>query len=500
MNALSSRTLVVRSPATDEVLRELAEPTPDEVAHAVARAHTAQRAWGSLDVRERCRQLRRFRHAIAAAADELVEVLVGETGKPRLEALLHELTVLVDAMAWIERKAPGALAPRRVRPHLLWHRAAWIHYRPRGVVAVISPYNLPLAIPIADATAALATGAAVVVKPSEHTPLVALRAKALWDGLGLDPDLFQVLPGGAAVGEALVRAGVDRVALTGGAATGRAVATVAAEELVECMLELGGNAPLLASGDADVELTARAVVFGGFINCGQACIAVERVYAHTSIHDALVARVTELTRSLRVGGGKGTVDVGPLIHPRQIPHLERLVADAVARGARVCTGGERRPGPGRFFMPTILSECTQAMAVVREEIFGPIVPIVRVTTEDEAVALANDSAPALTAYVFARSRRRAHELGQRLRAGSIVVGDVVSHYASPELPFGGLHGSGWGRVHGIEGLRAHAETCTVTLPRSRFLDSRAFWFPYEDGLELWVRRFIRFFHARGPRR
>lgn len=493
----SARTIRVISPANGEPVGEAPISDPEAVRGAVAAARRAQEAWGLLPVEERCERLLRFRDALVDRAEELIDVLNREAGKPRIEALLHEVTVLVDLTTWYAQRAPSILAPREVPLHLLKHRRAVIHHRPRGVIGIISPWNFPLVIPFGDAVAALATGSAVIIKPSEVTPLIALKAKEIWDATGLAPDLLQVVCGHGDTGAALIDAGVQKVVFTGGVASGKRVAAACGERLIPCVMELGGKAPLIACADADLERTARAVVYGGFANSGQVCISVERVYAHQVIHDRLLDRVVELTQELRQGDPtRGEVDVGAIIFDKQCEIAEKHIEDALGKGAELRIGGKRAPGPGRFFQPTILARCDHSMTVMTQEIFGPIVPFMKVADEDEALRLANDSHLGLNAYVFTTDRERGERIAERVEAGTVLVNDVFTNYPS-EIPFGGVKQSGFGRVHGEDALRDLAETRTITVDRLPGPSRDPLWYPYSDKAYRWFSKGLRALYGRG---
>jgi succinate-semialdehyde dehydrogenase/glutarate-semialdehyde dehydrogenase len=469
------------SPADGEALPEVAITTPDEVKGAVARAKRAQAAWARMPLEERAERVLRFRDALVENADRLVDILVRETGKPRNEALLHEVLVVADLASYFAHNAARILAPQPISLHFLVHRASYVHYAPKGVVGVISPWNFPFAIPMGDVIPALLAGNAVVVKPSEVTPLIALEAKRIYDSTGLPEDLFQVVAGDGATGQALIESGIQKLIFTGGVATGKRVAAACGAQLVPCIMELGGKAPLLALSDCDVERTARAIVYGGFCNSGQACISVERVYAHRSIHDALLRRVKELVGDLKQGDAtKNYVDVGSIIFGKQMEVAEKLIADAVSKGAEVVAGGERVHRAGNYFQPTVLAECHHGMDVMREEIFGPIVPIQRIDSDDEGIALANDSHLGLNAYVFSRSRERALRVAEKIEAGSVVVNDVMLNYGACETPFGGLKESGFGRVHGDDSLREMCDKRHVNYGRIPMPSRDPLWFPYSQ--------------------
>ncbi len=489
--------IISYAPATGEVLGDVPIESADAVRAAVERARAAQEAWALLPIEERCERILRFRDAIVDRAEEIVELLVKECGKPRAEALMHEVMVTVDLATYYAKRAAKVLAPREIELHLLKHRRSYVHYAPRGVVAIISPWNFPFVIPVGDAITALIAGNAVVLKPSEVTPLIALKAKEIYDSAGLPDDLFQVVTGDGSTGAALIDARPDKVVCTGSVVTGRKVAAACGERLIPCTVELGGKAAAIVCADADVERAARGVVFGGFANSGQVCVSVERVYAHESIYDRLVQRVTELTTQLRQGDPDShSTDVGAIIFPKQIDVALGHIEDAVAKGARVQTGGKRREGEGQFFEPTVLAGCTQDMSVMREEIFGPVVPIMKVRDEEEAVRLANDSHLGLMGYVFTRDRDKGRRLAERVRAGTVMVNDVLSAYAAPEAPFGGIKESGFGRVHGEEGLREMCEIRHVNYDRVTLGSRDPLWYPYGEktynaalkGLRLLFRR------------
>lgn len=469
-----------RAPATGEVIGEVPVMDADEVRAVVARARSAQQAWAALALEERCERVLRFKDAVVERADEIVDLLTRECGKPKHEALAHEVLVVADIATYFAKVAPHALATREVPMHLLKHRKAMLHYVPRGVIGVISPWNFPFQLPLRDVIMALIAGNAAVLKPSEVAPLIALKAKQIWDEAGLPADLFQVVTGYGATGAALIDSGIQLLVFTGGVSTGKRVAAACGERLIPCVMELGGKAPLIACADVDVERTARGIVYGGFANSGQVCIAVERVYAHREIHDRLLSRVVELTRELKVGDPSTEwVDVGAIIFPQQMDVAEKHIDDAVSKGARLETGGKRRPGPGQFFEPTVLSGCDHGMSVMTGEIFGPVVPFMAVSSDEEAIALANESHLGLNAYVFSGDRGHGRRVAERVEAGTVLVNDVLLNGGMPEAPFGGIKQSGFGRVMSDESLR---EMCDVRHVNEERMATPAdpFWFPYTE--------------------
>ncbi len=475
----AGRTIVSIAPATSEKLGEVPVYGAAEVRAAVERARVAQAAWARLELSERCERILRFRDALVERSDEVLDLLSRECGKPRIEALVYELIVLSDLTTWMSRNAERVLASRDVHPHLWPHRKSHIRYVPRRVVGIISPWNFPLMIPFCDAVTAIVTGAAVVIKPSEQTPLIALLAKKIWDASGLPEDLLQVVTGDGQTGSFLIDAGIDKLCFTGGVSTGRKVAAQCGERLVECAMELGGKAPLIVCDDADIERAARATVYGGFANSGQICISVERVLAARSLYQPLVERVAELTASLRQGDPSAEeVDVGAIIFPRQAEIAETFVQDALAKGAKLKSGGERLNRKGLFFAPTVLADCTLEMRVMNEETFGPLVAMMPVEDDQHAIEIANSLSVGLNAYVFTKDRNRGVRIAEQLEAGSVVVNDVFTDYGSAEVPFGGVKNSGFGRIHGEEALRSMCTIQHISVNRVPPPSSGPLWFPY----------------------
>ncbi len=476
----SGERTVSYNPATGVPLGDVPVARGDEVRAEVARARAAQVGWAALSVEERCQRVRRYAGELTARAEEVVELLVKECGKPRHEALGSELAVVADLVSYFAKHAPRMLATEPIRLHVMKHRRSYLHYAPRGVIGIIAPWNFPFAIPVGQAMMALIAGNGVVVKPSEIAPLVAIKAKELADDCGLPEDLFRVVTGGAETGASLVESGIDYCLFTGSVATGQKVAAACGERLLPNTLELGGKAPAIVCADADLDRAASAITWGAFANAGQVCASVERVYAHQSVHDELVERIVAKTRSLRQGDpSRGVVDVGSMTWERQVQVVDELVRAAVAEGARIEIGGARVEAPGLFYQPTVLTRVRQNMAVMRREIFGPVLPIMRVSTEAEGLELANDSELGLLAYVFTKDRDKGKRLAERIRAGTVMINDVLHTFACPETPWGGVKMSGVGRTHSIIGLRSLCETRHVNCDRIA-LKRELWWYPYSE--------------------
>lgn len=492
-----SHSLLIRRPQDGAILGEMETTPPDEVRFEVARVREVQGGWASLALKDRLRRLVGLRAAVEGAAEEIVDRIMGETGKPEPEAL-SEVAVVLGLLRHYESLAPKVLAPKRVGTRWLFPRRAWVEREPWGVIGVISPWNYPFILAFEPVLTALYGGNGVVLKPSEYTPFTGDLIPQLVERGGLPRDLVRVVQGGGEVGAALVEAGVDRIHFTGSPATGRRILAAAAPRLTPVSLELGGKDPALVLEDADLERAARGVVFGAFYNAGQTCVAMERVFVVDAVHSAFVRRVVELTRELRVGSA-GTMDVGPMTVPFQLEVVESHLADAVSRGGEVLCGGERLDPASNVFLPTVVTEVTPEMLLSTEETFGPVLPITRVRDEDEAVELANQSSFGLHASIWTRDIDRGIRVARRLRAGGVSVNDTHSHWSVPGLPMGGLGESGYSRVHGEEGLLEFTRTRSLLVNRWP-LKRDLWWYPYSDFSKRLIRALIRLDGRSGLRR
>ncbi|MDP6115073.1 MAG: aldehyde dehydrogenase family protein [Planctomycetota bacterium] len=480
--------LRVLNPATGECIGTAPIHGRDEVEVAVERARAAQSEWSEIPTEERGKQIIRFRNAVRDNAEELMEAITRENGKTLHESLLMEVLGTTDLITWFARRAHKLLKRKFLSIHFYPTRRSYLQYVPRGVVGIISPWNFPFAIPIGQTVMALLAGNAVVLKPSEFTPLIALESKRLFEESGLPPDLFQIVTGDGSTGEALTSSDVNQIVFTGSVATGRKVAATCAERLIPCTLELGGKAPAIVLEDADIRRTAGALLWGAFSNAGQACASVERVYAHESIHDELVAEIKARTEALRQGDPNSEVDVGSMIHSAQLENVERLIASAIQDGASVICGGERADGDGEFFPPTVLDHVKPDSDIMKKEIFGPVMPIATFTEESDAIRMANDSTLGLLAYVFTRNRSKGRRIAEQIEAGTVMVNDVLCTFALPETPWHGIKDSGLGIVHSAEGLKQLCELRHIHYERIRPLKEELWWYPYtKKRLELFKR-------------
>ncbi|MFJ3610673.1 aldehyde dehydrogenase family protein [Streptomyces hydrogenans] len=453
-----------RSPATGEPIAEHPVDGPEAVARAVERGRAAQAGWAALPASRRRGHLLAWKKALATELDAVARTIAEETGKPAGDAAL-EVVLTLEHLAWAARHADRVLRRRRVGSGLFTvHQRASLVHRPLGVVGVIGPWNYPLYTPMGSVGYALAAGNAVVFKPSELTPGTGVLMARLFDSAVPEhAGLLGVVTGPASTGDALARSGVDKLAFTGSPGTARKVMAVCAETLTPFLAECGGKDAVIVTADADLDAAADAIVWGALSNAGQTCAGVERVYAVREVHAALCERVVERAGALRTGAGPEAA-YGPMTLPGQVGIVERHVSGAVAEGARALLGGpESVRAP--FVSPVVLAGVPEGAAAMTEETFGPVVAINEVADVDEAVERANASRYSLGAAVFCGGGRAGAAIAARLRAGAVSVNSVLGFAAVPALPFGGAQESGFGRIHGEEGLRAFTAVQSTTVQR-----------------------------------
>jgi acyl-CoA reductase-like NAD-dependent aldehyde dehydrogenase len=460
-----SGTGTIRNPATGAIAGEVQWTDPADIPATAAGLRAAQRDWEQRGAKGRAKVLARFAVWLGEHRGEIEELLIKETGKSAVDAA-QEVPLLIMILSYYIKTMEKALAPER-RPAALPFMAIkkiTVHYRPRPVVGIIAPWNYPVANALMDGIGALAAGCAVLLKPSERTPLTAEVLRRGWRESG-GPEVFELAQGARAVSEAVVD-NVDYLQFTGSSATGSKVMERAARRLTPVSLELGGKDPMIVLEDADVDLAAHAAVWGAMFNAGQTCVSVERVYVLEPIYDRFVTAVVRDVEKLQVGAGEGKT-FGALIDEQQLAVTERHVRDAVAAGARALTGGQRTDTSGSFYPPTVLVDVDHSMACMTEETFGPTLPIMKVGSVDEAIRLANDSEYGLSASVFSRDADRAKEVALQIDCGAVNINDVITNLMCTTAPMGGWKTSGIGaRFGGADGLRKFCRVETVVTPRT----------------------------------
>jgi len=488
--------LISVDPSTGEEIGRAPLLGATDVAAAVARARTSQPAWANLSYRDRARFILRAREIVLNQLEEIAKLISRETGKPVTEAIAMEIVPTLDLMHYFAENTKQILKRRRIGlgQYNFMARSSYIVYKPLGIVGIISPWNFPWATPLDEVVMALMAGNAVIVKPSELTPLTALKIGDIFKQAQLPDGLLEIVTGDGSTGAALVEAGVNKIMFTGSVNTGKRVAEAAAKHLTPVVLELGGKDPMVVCEDAKIENAARAAIWGAFCNSGQACASIERCYVHESIADKFIDLVVKETRLLKQDKAlTENIDVGAMTNERQLEIVEDHVSDAVERGAEVRAGGHRlNDSNGWFHQPTVVTGVDHSMKLMRDETFGPVLPIMTFKTDEEAVRLANDSIYGLTASVFTGNLERGKRIAEQIDAGTVMVNEVVYTHAVAQTPWGGVKQSGYGRTHGSLGL--------LELVSSRHIHVNAmpgladvWWFPYTSGAAGLFRDFARRF-------
>lgn len=490
------RELLCVNPATGEENGRVPLMSASDVAAAVRRARHAQLGWSQLSYHARAEVILRAREIVLAQVDEIAALITRETGKPPAEATSMEVVPTLDLMYYFAKNTERLLRRQKIDigQYGLMGRSSYLVYKPLGVVGIISPWNFPWATPLDEVVMALMAGNAVVLKPSELTPLTALKIGEVFKQARFPEGLLEIVTGDGSTGAALVEAGVNKIMFTGSVATGKRVAEAAAKHLTPVVLELGGKDPMVVLDDANVENAARAAVWGGFANAGQACASIERCYVHESIAHEFTKCVVDETRKLKLGPPAGeAVDVGSMTNERQLRIVEDHIQDAVEHGARVETGGHRIENTdGWFHEPTVVTNVDHSMELMRDETFGPVLPIMTFKTDDEAVRLANDSIYGLTASVFTSDIGRGRRVAERIDAGTVMINEVVYTHAIAQTPWGGVKQSGYGRTHGKLGLLELVSPRHIHLNRVPWLPD-VWWFRYTKGAANLFRGFAHHF-------
>lgn len=467
------------SPVTGELLGTF--PITDRVGveAAVERAKKAFPAWRDTPIRVRLKILGQLKRVIETQGEAYAKRISQDTGKPYVDSLITELFMLPLFLDYYAKIAPKTLKRRRMRtnPVIFPHKSSYVEYFPMGVVAVISPWNFPFQLAVIPVITALIAGNTVVLKPSEVTPITGEIIREMFAAIDLPEGIVEVIQGDGSTGAALTNADIDKIFFTGSVETGRKVMAAAAKKPIPVELELGGKDPFIVCADAHLERAAKAAVWGGFVNCGQMCTSVERVLVVESVHDRFVELVEKEVAALKVGAPEEHADMGPMTFKKQIDTVEAHIKDAIERGATVLLGGKKLDRKGDFFAPTLLKDVTPEMEIYREETFGPVLPIIKVRSDEEAIAFANDHQFGLTASVWSKDIKRAKRIASRLECGQVNINDTVVSVGNYALPFGGVKSSGFGRYHGVEGLKSFSHERALMVDRGRGI-VEPLWFPY----------------------
>ncbi|MBX3281661.1 MAG: aldehyde dehydrogenase family protein [Acidobacteria bacterium] len=482
---LKTAEIEVFNPATGESLGRVPILGEQEVNAAVNAAREAALSWARTSFAERRRLVEKVCEIVTSEMDDIAHLISSETGKPVGEAISMEIAPVIDLMNFFARKTAKMLKPRRVPIGLytLLGRRSKIIYKPWGVVGIIPAWNYPFSIPMGEAAMALMAGNTVVIKPAESTSLTGVRIGEIFAKAGFPKNAVQVVTGAGETGAALVAAPPDKIMFTGSVATGKKIAATAATNLTSTVLELGGKDPMIVFADADLDLAAKAAVWGAFCNAGQSCSSVERLYVESLAAERLTQLIVAETKKLKQGVGTDEdVSVGAMSSERQIRIVEEHVEDFRRAGAKIETGGTRKPD-SLFYEPTVISGAANEMLGMREETFGPTLPIATFETEEQAVELANDTEFGLTASVWSGDKRRARRVAAKIDAGTVTINEVLYTHGIGQTPWGGFKNSGRGRTHGAEGLFELVQMQHIHENLLPILPD-AWWMPYsKNGVE-----------------
>ena len=496
--AASADKIAVENPATLEPIGEACLASSADCRRAVEAATEAFTLWREVAPEAKKKIFLRTKSILLRRASEIARLITVEKGTPVVESLAVEVFSVMEALDHYGHNHNRSIAPRKVSAHVPFFAHKRNHYlfQPLGPSLVISPWNFPFLIPFLDVISDLTIGNTVVLRPSTSTPFSGLAIGEIMAEAGLPPGVLSVVPCRIPQAEEMiVNPAIQSISFTGSVAVGRRIMELASRNLTNVVLELGGKDPTIVLADADIELAARGTVWAAFMNAGQSCASVERVYVVEAVADRFVRRVLELTGALRVGDPiDAGVDIGPMENAGQLRTVEEHVRDAVDRGAEVLCGGRRvEELPGYFFAPTVLAKVDHTMKIMTEETFGPVLPVMVVRDADEAVALANDSRYGLTASVWTRDRRAAARLAERLETGGVTINDHMMTFNEPKAIWGGIKQTGMGRTHGPYGLLEIANIKFISADFSGKKD-RLWWYPYAESKQKVLERAVALMH------
>lgn len=479
------------NPATGKLIREIQAFSPDQTAAAFENARKAQSEWESLSISERMVYFKKLRHLMSKKLEQIVQIVASDTGKPKTEVLTAEVMPVLDAIVHFEKHAEKVLSRKAAgTPMLFWGKKSYIEYMARGAVLIISPWNYPLQLAMIPMLSALAGGNAVILKPSEITPLTGLLIEILFKEAGFPNNVVQAAHGGKDVGEALTKGKPDYIFFTGSVKTGKAIQAQAAKDLIPTTLELGGKDPMIVFKDANIERAVNGAVWGAFTNSGQVCMSVERLYVERPVYHAFIAKLRDAVQALKQGHGDHD-DIGSMSSPAQVDIVKEQLEDALQKGAKMVTGEAPEywdTEEGLYIKPIILADVSAEMKILSEETFGPVLPVIPFDSEEEAVREANSTDFGLNASVWTKDMDKAERVVSRLVTGNAAINDVMVNVVNPELPFGGVKNSGIGSYHGEGGLRIFCHEKAVMADSGK-KNYEIQWYPYKGKMPLFVKLF-----------
>lgn len=484
------------NPATNTVIGEAEETLPEAVEGMYTVARRSFGVWAGLPLSERIRYLRKLRLTLVEEMNKIVEMIKASTGKAAVEALTTEVMTVIDSISHIEQRAPLALRTKKVKtPITLMGKSSYIEYKPRGTVLIISPWNFPFQLSMIPIVEALVGGNTVILKPSEVTPMIGILIEQLFEQAGFPEGVVQVAHGGKDTGAALIEGQPDYIHFTGSVPTGKIIQTEAAKRLIPTTLELGGKDPMIVFADANIERAVQGALWGAFNNSGQVCMSVERLYVEKSIYAEFMDRLVQEAGRLKQGTSFED-DIGSMTFSKQVRVVKEQVEDALNKGAVLAAGKhpDKWEEGHMFIQPLIITNVDHRMKIMREETFGPVLPIMAFETEEEALALANDSRFGLNASVWTSDIERGKQAVSRLVTGNAVINDVIITVANPYLPYGGVKEGGIGAYHGDVGMQSFCIQTSVMVDKGTKL-SEVNWFPYEGKYEAFA-ELIRSFWGR----
>ena len=492
---MNSEKIVSINPATKEVIGSVQVNTIESLDTVFKQARTGADEWSRLRLTQRARKIRLVRKNLVAHLDELSALIAAETGKTHWDGFLEVFTT-VEHMRHVGRRGPEYLRTELRSSGLLINKKCYVNYNPHGVVGVISPWNYPLILTASPVIEALMAGNAVVLKPSEFTPLTCQLMTNLFHEAGIPDNVLQTIYGYGDIGAELVKnSQTDMICFTGSVEVGKKIASACADNLKPVVLELGGKDPMIVLEDANLKRAAGAAVWGGFSNCGQTCISVERIYVVENVADEFINLVKTMTDSLTTGHDKDLDDIGALVNKQQQEKVLGQIKEAMVSGAKTFSGGEDLSTLGGYFIkPVVLEVHDDQSDIMQKETFGPEICIMRVKNEEEAIERANSTGYGLSASVFTKKKKHGQLIARKIRSGSVCVNDVITNYIIPDLPFGGVGISGIGRVHGQEGLRSFSQVQAVLVDRFG-MKKEPWWYPLNQFIQSIFRGFTKLFYG-----